>query len=101
MLDLAALIKIARAGRFRAFGRRQSIRVITETAGQEVAEHANLPRLFRFEGFRHEADTKDGFPGFVQEFHLPLRVFRKMACDRADHAGANGGQLFPGGILIG
>ena len=56
----------------------------------------------RFDGLSQEADPEDRFFGLVlEQFHLPLRVFGEMARDRADHVGANAGQLFPRGILIG
>jgi hypothetical protein len=39
--------------------------------GQAIGQ-GNVPRLIRFEGFRHEADSKDGHFVLVQKLHLPL-----------------------------
>jgi len=60
-----------------------------------------LRGLFRLEGFRYEADSKDGLPEFVQEFHLPFGVLLEMARDGADHVAAHAGQFFPGRVEIG
>src|SRR5947207_1708737 len=54
-----------------------------------------------FERFGNDANAKNRLLGLIQQFQVPLGVFRKLAGNAGGHVGADGGQLTPGRITIG
>jgi hypothetical protein len=60
-----------------------------------IFQHVLIRRL------RDETDSKNRSLGFVQKLHFPFGVLLELSGNAADDTGANTGQLFPGGIVIG
>src|SRR5216683_2458817 len=54
-----------------------------------------------FERFGNDANAKNRLLGLVQQFEVPLGIFRKLTGNAGGHVGADGGQLTPGRITIG
>jgi hypothetical protein len=52
------------------------------------------------ERLRYQADSENRPLGFVQKLHFPFGILLEFSGNAADDAGANAGQLFPGGIVI-
>jgi hypothetical protein len=74
--------------------------IFVKAATAETCKPASCPgRLVP--RFRDDADAKQRPFGLVQKLHLPLGVLLEFTRNAADHVAANGGQLFPGGIVIG
>src|SRR5258708_19835916 len=53
-----------------------------------------------FERFGNDANAKNRLLGLVQQFEVPLGIFRKLTGNAGGHVGADGGQLTPGRITI-
>jgi len=70
-------------------------------SGAEPAGRLSLEIQPSIERFGDDANAKNRLLGFVQQFQLPLGVFRKLAGNAGSHVGAENGQFPPSGFTIG